>query len=269
MKLCEAIEILTSAGVPSPRYDARELFIRIGKMNPLELISPNTECFSEELCTAIERRKKREPLQYIIGEVDFYRESYKVTPDCLIPRQDTEILVDYAVKHIPSGAHFIDLCTGSGCVAISTLKNTSDTSALAVDISDSALSLARYNADKNGVSERISFASADVLDKPICDKVFAVLSNPPYVTEEAYQSLDPEIYFEPKIAFVGGKSGTAFYERIIELYKDIISESGFIGFEIGYDQADALRALADSSKMTCEIIKDYSQNDRLAILKKK
>lgn len=269
MKLREAIEILKSARVENPRYDARELFIRIGKMKPEAVISLDTECSSQELEIAIERRRKREPLQYIIGEVDFYRESYGVTPACLIPRQDTEILVDYAVKHIPSGARFLDLCTGSGCIAVSTLKNTEKTVALAVDISEDALNVARHNAEKNGVSERISFISADVLDRPVCDEVFAVLSNPPYVTEEAYRELEPEIYFEPEIAFVGGRSGLDFYERIIALYKDRIDRAGFIGFEIGYDQADALRALASSYGMTCEIIKDYSQNDRVAILRSK
>ena len=154
MKLREAIEILKCAGVENPRYDARELFIRIGKMKAAELLSPDAECDSCELESAIERRRKREPLQYIIGEVDFYRESYKVTPDCLIPRQDTEILVDYAVKHIPEKATFLDLGTGSGCIAISTLKNTKKTKAFAVDISEAALNLARYNAEKNGVHER-------------------------------------------------------------------------------------------------------------------
>ena len=118
MTLKEAIEKLRAAGVESADYDARELF-RFYRHGTVTL---NTECDSPELLSAVERRANREPLQYIIGEVGFYRESYKVTPDCLIPRPDTETLVDYAVKHIPEGASFLDLCTGSGCVAVSTLK---------------------------------------------------------------------------------------------------------------------------------------------------
>ena len=116
----EAVRILTDAGIDSAQYDARELFCHIGGYTVGEILLANPECGSAELASAVARRAKREPLQYIIGEVEFYRERYRVTPDCLIPRADTEILVDYAVKHLPVGASFLDLCTGSGCVAIST-----------------------------------------------------------------------------------------------------------------------------------------------------
>lgn len=267
MKISEAIELLCAAGVENPRHDARQLFSKFGKVSSSELVFGDTESDSTELISAIKRRAKREPLQYIIGEVDFYRESYKVTPDCLIPRSDTEILVDFAVHNIPDGKKFIDLCTGSGCVAISTLKNTSATCAAALDISSSALAVARENAERNGVCDRIEFIHSDVFDYTPSDEFFAVLSNPPYVTEMAYASLQPEIYHEPKIAFVGGESGLVFYEKILSLYKDKISKSGFFAFEIGYDQADALRELARKNGMSSEIIKDYSGLDRVAVMK--
>lgn len=268
MKLFEAVKLLADAGVDNPAFDARELFRHLGKMSLGELISQEAECDLPELAFAIERRCKREPLQYIIGEVEFYRESYKVTPECLIPRQETELLVDYAVKHIPDGCSFIDLCTGSGCIAVSTLKNTKNTRAAAIDISDGALEIARYNSIKNGVSDRINFIRSDALAAPIKNNFFAVLSNPPYVTESAYKNLEPEIYFEPQIAFVGGEDGLTFYKRIIELYKKIIHPAGFFAFEIGYDQAKAVTDIAKTHKMTCEIIKDYSGNDRIAIIKR-
>jgi HemK-like putative methylase len=161
MTLSEAIKRLEACGVDNPAYDARELFYRIGGVKkPIFL---NTVCTSPELESAIERRVKREPLQYIIGSVGFYNEEYKVTPDCLIPRSDTEILVDLAVKRLPDGERMLDLCTGSGCVAISVMANTVDTSAVAVDISDGALSIAKENAKLNGVSERIEFVKGDCL----------------------------------------------------------------------------------------------------------
>ena len=269
MKLSEAIKILEAAGIDNPRYDATELFRAIGKIDRTALIFPDTDCSSPLLSEAIERRRRREPLQYIIGEVDFYRESYKVTPDCLIPRQDTEILVDYAVKNIPRGAHFLDLCTGCGCIALSTLKNTEKTTATAVDVSSRALDVARLNADKNGVSDRVRFILGDVLKSPLSDGVFAVLSNPPYIPRIDYEKLQPEIYFEPEIAFVGGEDGMVFYERITELYKDKILPDGFIAYEIGYDQADKISAVAEKHAMRCEIIKDYSGNCRVAVLKNK
>lgn len=267
MKLSEAIEILRGAGVPNPVYDARELFERIGGIERSNLFFDDVECLSSNLASAVYRRAKREPLQYIIGEVDFYRETYKVTPDCLIPRQDTEILVDFAVKNIPRGKSFLDLCTGSGCVAISTLKNTEDTRATAIDISEKALSVARQNAMANGVFDRIDFILADALSKAPDTEFFAILSNPPYVSENTYKSLEKEIYYEPKIAFVGGDSGLVFYERILDIYRDRLVKGGFFAFEIGFDQAEALKELSRLHNMSCEIIKDYSQNGRVAIIK--
>ena len=267
MRLFEAIRLLSDAGVENPTYDARELFRHVGKMRTEQLISRDAECTLSELVSAVERRCKREPLQYIIGEVGFYRERYRVTPDCLIPRQETELLVDYAVKHLPDGCRFIDLCTGSGCIAISTLKNTKSTYAAAVDISEEALKIAKYNSVANGVSDRIEFIQKDALSDRVSGDFFAVLSNPPYVTEGAYKELQPEIYFEPKIAFVGEDNGLVFYKKILENYKDIIDARGFFLFEIGYDQANDLTKIAREHKMSCEIIKDYSGNDRIAVIR--
>ena len=264
MTLKEAINMLTEAGIDSPLYDARELF----KIYCSEPVMMSTECNDPKLLSSIERRKNREPLQYIIGEVGFYREDYFVSPACLIPRSDTEILVDYAVKNLPEGALFADLCTGSGCVAISTLKNTKNTRALAVDISPDALDLARKNAERNGISDRIEFKEADVMAEEVTGRIFALLSNPPYVSDSAYTLLEKEIYHEPKIAFVGGIDGGDFYRRLTELYCNLIDEKGFIAYEIGYDQAELMQSIAEKHNMTCEIIKDLSGNDRVAVMRK-
>lgn len=267
MKLSEAIKILSDAGVPSARHDARELFMRIGGMSLAELISADASCDAPELESAIERRKNREPLQYIIGTVDFYRECYEVSPDCLIPRQDTGILVDFAVNNIPSGEKFLDLCTGSGCIAVSVLKNTKNTSAVAIDISSGALEIAKRNAERNGVSDRVKFQLDDVLNYSCDSKYFAILSNPPYVREEVYSELEPEIYFEPKIALTAGEGGLEFYKTILTSYKKALDPRGFFAFEIGYDQGAQISELAKTNGMYCEIIKDYSGNDRVAVIK--
>ena len=267
MTLTEAISILTEAKIESPKHDARVIFERLGGLRDYELISPVASSDDPKVRDAIARRAKREPLQYILGEVDFYRESYKVTPDCLIPRQETELLVDYAAKNIPSGEKFIDICTGSGCIAISTLSNTAGTTAVALDLSDGALRVAIENAKRNGVSDRINFVCRDALGEPVDEQFFAVLSNPPYVTDKAYAELEPEIYAEPEMAFLAGEDGLIFYRAIVKLYKDKIAKDGFFAFEIGYDQGDALRNIAIEHEMSAEIIKDYSGLDRLAILK--
>ena len=268
MKLNEAVKLLTRAGIEDARAEARMLFSKICGADYATLLTSNPEYDDQRLVSAIMRRCEREPLQYILGEVEFYRESYKVTTDCLIPRSDTEILVDYAVKNLPSGAKFLDLCTGSGCVAISTLKNTENTTAVAIDISEATLSLAIENAERAGVAGRLTAKIADVFSTVEDGEFYAVLSNPPYVTEKAYAALEPEIYREPKIAFVGGVDGMDFYKRIIPAYKDKINENGFIAFEIGYDQGEAISSLAAEHSMTCEITKDLSGLDRVAILKR-
>ena len=134
--------------MPEPMADARILWRELSGQSALFPPKAEDESNSPALKDAIERRAKREPVQYILGKVGFYREEYEVSPDCLIPRQDTEILVDTAVRLLPRGARFIDLCTGSGCVAISTLCNTSSTEATAVDVSGAALEIAKRNAEK-------------------------------------------------------------------------------------------------------------------------
>ena len=266
MTLKEAINILREAGIDSASYDAREIFRHFGGFSQSEL-AIGGESDNPEVLSAIERRAKREPLQYIIGNVDFYRENYLVTPDCLIPRPDTELLVDYAVKNLPEGAVFLDLCTGSGCVAISVLKNTENTCAVAVDINGGALAIASENAHRNGVSDRINFQLADLTKEVIGIPVFAVLSNPPYVSEGDYLQLEREIFHEPKEAFVGGSDGGDFYRALTPIYKNYINENGFIAYEIGYNQAHILREVADECGMHLEILKDLSGNDRVAILK--
>ena len=266
MRLSSAVAKLSEAGVDEARLEARILFSKIGKINECELLF-DPECSSAELTAAIEKRCLRVPLAYILGEVDFYRESYRVSPDCLIPRPETELLVDYAVNHLPSGARFADICTGSGCIAVSTLKNTKNTTAVALDLSVAALEIARENAERNGVSGRIEFIHGDALCG-IEGEFYAILSNPPYVSETAYADLDAEIYEEPRMAFLGGRDGGDFYRKMVPLYKNNLQSGGFLAFEIGYDQGELLRELGAMHDMETEIIRDYSGLDRIAVLKK-
>lgn len=272
MTLNEATRLLSEAKIPSPSQDARMIFEHFDGRNLTYLLSHPDTVASPEAEAAIRRRAKREPLQYIIGEVAFYNELYRVTPDCLIPRSDTEILVEYAVKHIPKGERLIDLCTGSGCIAVSTLCNTRDTTALAVDISEAALKIAEENANKNGVSDRISFIRANLLsDNPLTigEKAYAVLSNPPYIAREVYEGLEPELFCEPEVALVAENDGLCFYDVLVPLGLSLIKDGGFLAYEIGYDQAEHLRALAAASGANIEIIKDYSGNDRVAVIRKR
>lgn len=268
MTLDEAIKALREGGVQSPEDDARLLFFEIGKIPKHRLVVRDVVCELPELKAAIEKRAAGVPVQYLVGKVGFYREQYEVTPDCLIPREDTELLVEYAVRNIPEGETFIDICTGSGCIAISTLKNTKNTKSCAIDLSEKALDVAKKNSELNGVDNRLELLCADAFDFKPEEPVFAILSNPPYVTNEEYSKLERELYHEPRIAFLGGEDGLDFYRRIIPNCKDKLKENGFFAFEIGYSQKDAICGLAKENGMTAVIHRDLSGNDRLAVLKK-
>ena len=224
----------------------------------------------DALEAALNRRLSHYPLQYILGEWHFYREVYEVNENCLIPRSDTEILVEEAIKRLGNGARFLDLCTGSGCVAISTLAARPDTAAVAVDLFPEALNLAIKNAAKNGVEKRFTPREYDVLTAP--DSTFdvagfdAILSNPPYIVDAILPTLQPEVKCEPRAALAGGTDGLDFYRAILQNWRKLLRKGGIILFEIGYDQADALKELSALAGMSLEIKKDYGGLDRAAIL---
>ena len=267
MRLSEITKLLEKCGIENAKGEARMLIEHFCGIKRELLFGTDVDCDSSELISAVRRRCEREPLQYILGYADFYRERYVVTPDCLIPRQDTEVLIEHVTAMIPDGESILDLCTGSGCIAISTLKNTKNTTAVAVDISDAALNIARKNAENNSVTDRISFIHHDVLSRAIEGKFYAILSNPPYVTPAAYSTLEQELFHEPKIAFLGGDDGLCFYKRLTELYRESLKEGGFIAYEIGYDQREAIAEIATMKDMTCEVINDLVNNPRVAILR--
>ena len=267
MKLSELTKMLSDAGIENARGESRMLFEHFTDIKRESLFGFDAEADNPELISAANRRVQREPIQYILGYTDFYRERYTVTPDCLIPRQDTEVLVEVATSLIPTGENLLDLCTGSGCIAVSTVKNTKETTAVAVDISDKALAIAAKNAEANGVADRITFTQLDVTKDAVGGKFFAILSNPPYVTPDAYAELEKEIFHEPEIAFLGGDDGLHFYRRLTELYKDSLKPGGFIAYEIGYDQSEGITKIAEANGMTAEIINDLGGNPRVALLK--
>lgn len=212
---------------------------------------------------AIERLENGETFAYVLGEWYFYDETYKVTPDCLIPRPETEHLVEWLIGNLPQNGVFADFCTGSGCIAISTLAHRKDLTALAVDISDKALDIARDNAVLNGVSERISFVQADILNDEFLGgrKFDVIVSNPPYIRSDVIDTLSVQVKNEPRIALDGGDDGLDFYRVLFSKYTDNVKQNGAVICEIGYDQGQALNDL-----FGCRIMKDYSGNDRIALL---
>lgn len=266
MKLSDAIRHLKDAGVDAPAHDARELFMHFGGFHRAALTGSDPDCDAPELSCAVERRCERYPLQYLIGECGFYRELYRVTPDVLIPRADTELLVDVAVQKCRGGERILDLCTGSGCIPISILHNTKNTAALAVDISEAALAVARENAARYALGERIDFLPMDLLRDFPDGEWDIITANPPYIPEEVYKTLAPEIASEPRIAFVAEENGLLFYRRILECGRAHLKDGGVFLFEIGYDQREEITRLAENLGLTVEILRDLGGNDRVAVI---
>ena len=226
---------------------------------------------SEALTSAVEKRCTHYPLQYIIGKWWFCRCEFEVNENCLIPRPDTEIAVEVAQKLLPPNARFADLCTGSGCIAIGLLDLRPDTSATAVELYPETLELAQKNAQRNNVVERFSGVLGDVLSGEVLgEEMFdAIISNPPYIRSDVVPTLSKEVMFEPHAALDGGDDGMIFYRRIVEAYIENLAEGGAFVFEIGYDQAEEIRAIAVENSLDCKIIKDLGGNDRVAVLQRK
>ncbi len=255
-------------GIADAETEARLLLSHFGGISPSALyanpdFSLDTPAFTE----AVSRRLAHEPLAYIIGYAPFCNETYRVTPDCLIPRFDTERLVELACERLPKDAHFADLCTGSGCVSISTLCRRADTTAEGYELSPAALALSIENAARNGVSSRVVYHAADLLRDPLPERRFdAILSNPPYIAENELAALSPEVQNEPRLALDGGRDGMLFYRRFLAAYEGALKAGGFFLFEIGYRQDADIGRLAEELGYTVTVHRDYGGNPRVAEL---
>ena len=269
-EICAA---LAEAEIENNRGEAAMLICHFCGINKAELLTRHDDDFaSSELEEAVAKRCQRYPLQYILGIWDFCHETYRVTEDTLIPRQDTEKLVELAVKLIPEGSRFIDLCTGSGCIAVSTLAARGDCQAVAVDLFEKTVEVARENAERNGVGDRVGFIVGDVLFPDFMEalgRFDCILSNPPYIETRQIELLDEELSFEPEAALDGGDDGLTFYRAIIGSYGKYLRDGGIMLLEIGCDQAKAVGVIADSCGFGCEVYKDYGGNDRVAYLTKR
>ena len=276
----EAMEILSDSGVENGGFEAALLFssiLGIG-MSSIPLLG-DRDFESDALALAVKRRAEGYPLQYILGEWEFYGLPFEVCEDCLCPRPDTEVLVETAIKLIPPGGRFLELCTGSGCIPVSICKNRPDTRGIATDLFERTLGVAIRNASRNGVSDKIEFLLADVFDLEVWENgrgrelipdggFDAIVSNPPYIPTAHVESLSREVKHEPRAALDGGEDGLDFYRFIVGEYLKYLSDDGVLIFEIGYDQGDALCKIAEENKCSCRVIKDLGGNDRVTVIKK-
>ncbi len=263
------INELEKAGIVEAKLDARLLLERICGTDHSDLFAhPDKELTDKELSEYerfVSRRAGREPVAYILGQWEFMGLSFDVSGDVLIPEQDSEFLVEEALRHCEDGMNILDLCTGSGCIALSILNFTNDTRATCTDISDKALLIAEKNAEKLGLSERASFLETDLFPQEV-QKFDLIVSNPPYIASDVIETLAPEVKnYEPRLALDGDEDGLGFYKRIVVKAPSYLYSSGYLIMEIGFDQAEAVRKLLEEngSYHEIEVVKDFSGNDRV------
>lgn len=262
-------EYLKGKGVENPRLDSEVLLSNLLNLDRVGLyLNFDRPLTREELASfreMVKRRGAREPLQYITGCQEFWSLDFKVTPDVLIPRSETEMLVEEALKAVRreplavSGekpdirltAHssrltILDLCTGSGCIAISLAKELKDAVVYAIDDSEAALTIATENAKRHGVQDRVFFLHGDLygaltshVSRPTSFAL--IVSNPPYIKSGDIPNIQPEVRdYEPRIAVDGGPDGLDFYRRIVAGASDYLSPEGWLMLEIGEGQASAV-----------------------------
>lgn len=260
-------EFLQKKGIDRPRREVEELLSFVLKLPRIELYMqfdrPLIEQELTQLREAVKRRAEGEPRQYITGQVEFLGCHISVSRNVLIPRQETEILVDRIVKELPKEPVEIwDVCTGSGCIGIAIKKKRPDCKVILSDISKEALSVARENAEKNTVE--VEFLQGDLL-QPFQGKADIIICNPPYISEKEYATLDREVrQWEPQIALVGGMP---FYERLSCDLPRYLNPHGKVYFEIGTGMGVQLKNLFSTmSWKTVQIMQDWSSHDRFLFL---
>lgn len=273
--LQEGTECLKKAKVPEPELDAWILLEYAAKVERSRYyLDPERELSEKEsslYMEAIRRRSSRIPLQHITGEQEFMGFSFRVNPHVLIPRQDTEILVETALEKAENHMRILDLCTGSGCIIISLSKMILEGREPAweiecegSDISPEALKTAKGNADRLGA--RVHFIQSDLFEN-IQGAYDMIVSNPPYIQTSEIEELQDEVrLYDPRIALDGKEDGLYFYRRIIEEARAHLSEKGWLLFEIGWDQKEAVSNLMEEAGYTpVTVKKDLAGLDRVVM----
>lgn len=296
-------EYLTGKGIDSPRLSAELLLSQVLALKRIELYTqfdkPVDKQQLDRLHDLVKRAGQNEPIAYLVGKTEFYSLELNVTPECMIPRPETELLVERAIEflrtrpdrnstmgdtlqkgRISNGARprtqFVcDLCTGCGCIAVAIAKNYPGARIIATDICDAALAVAAGNIEKHQLKDRITLLCGDLFDPIISgldvDKFDLIVCNPPYVSTAEYEKLDRNVKdYEPKVALFAGVDGLDIYRRVIEKADQFLKPDAALMLEIGYAQGPAVRELLEQTGAFAEIKseKDLHNNDRIAIAKK-
>ncbi len=265
---------LLDAGVTSATLEARALVAAMAGKSVEDFIAGLQYYATDELCDRVEsalaRRLSGEPVAYIIGEWDFYGITLEVTPDVLVPRIDTEVLADAAIKHLVGAGdetRVLDMCCGSGCVGIAVTLNTQRCKVTFADVSGSALAIAKRNLQKHRLLATCVQADAHRPPPAYLGCFDLIICNPPYITGDEMKALDKSVSeFEPHLALHGGEDGLDFYRSVSRQWKSAIKPQGTLMFECGCGQADEVRRIMSGEGfIDIRLLKDTMQIDRVVV----
>ena len=271
--LLEAYEVLKEVQIESYLLDSQLLLSKVLNKDKLFIMLNRDFKLNDqeegEFSRLIQLRKSKMPIKYILGECEFMGMNFIVKPGVLIPRPDTEILVEEVIKHINEKAYteVCDVCTGSGAIGIAIAEFIKRTKVTLYDISETALVVAKANIERFDLSKRIDVEFSDLLQVAIAQKkkFQVIVSNPPYIRESVIPTLMEDVKdYEPYIALSGGKDGLEFYRRITEESLLVLEKGGLLAFEIGYDQSKEVTDILQNAGFDkIECIKDLSGNNRV------
>ncbi|MDX6383767.1 MAG: release factor glutamine methyltransferase [Blastocatellia bacterium] len=273
----EGAQQLRAGGVAEWQRDAGTLMSHLLSRDRTFLIAHAADTLNEEQLkafqTLIERRSGGEPLQYITGHQEFYKLDFEVFPAVLIPRPETELIVETALELLRDNREplIADIGTGSGCLAISLLHERATARAVAIDVSPAALRIAKRNAVRHHVADRLDLLGADALSAVNATGCFdLIVSNPPYVSEDEMYSLQREVAHEPRTALVAGTDGLSIIRRLLNETSPLLRSGGHFVFEIGFGQSDAVQQLIDRRVWELKNIRaDLQEIPRVFVLQRK
>ncbi len=268
-------EYLTQKGVDAPRLSAELLLSHVLGLKRIELYTQYNKVVAQEqrdrLRDLVKRSGEHEPVAYLVGRTEFYSIEFEVTPDCLIPRPETELLVQRSIEFLRKRTgpqQICDLCTGCGVIAVAIAKNVPDAKVTATDISEPALAVAAKNIEKHKLADRVELRHGDLFEPlvPQLDLFDLIACNPPYVSAPEYEALDRNVKdYEPRIALYAGQDGLDVYRRIVEKVGQFLKPDGVLLLEIGYQQGSAVRELLEQTGIFTQIRidKDLQGHDRV------
>ncbi len=261
-------DYFTEKGIDNPRLDAELLLVHTLNLDRVGLyLNYDRPLVAAELDTIrplLKRRGQREPLQYLLGVTEFWSLEFNVTPAVLIPRADSEILVEEALARADSSGALLDVGTGSGAIVISLASELSNWQLTGFDISPAALEIAQQNIDKNRVAEKVQLVQGDLAELPT-QQYDLIVSNPPYIDRQEWDGLMPEVRcFEPQLALLAENGGLKCYQQLAEQAGHRLKTHGWLLVEIGYEQADAVKALFSNAGLKNIFVReDYSGHPRV------